>query len=110
MQARDQCISGVYGCDILLLETSSVVAFGLRGCCNITDRCVMDIVNRCPKLKSIDLGGCQLVTDAGVSALGAACSQLQSIDIRGCCKVTDAGVSALGAGCRELEHRYKRLL
>jgi Leucine Rich repeat len=61
--------SRVEGRDVLLLETSNVVDLGLRGCCNIRDRCVMDIVRRCPKLKSIDLGGCRLVTDAGVSAL-----------------------------------------
>ena len=54
----------------------------------------MDVVNRCPKLSSIDLGGRRLVTDAGISALGAGCGQLQSIDLYGCKKVTDAGVSA----------------
>ena len=53
----------VQGCDILLLETNDVVALGLKGCCNIRDRCVMDIVSRCPKLKSIDLEGCDKLTD-----------------------------------------------
>ena len=68
----------------------------------------MDVVNRFPKLRSIDLGGRRLVTDASVSALGAGCGQLQRIDLYGCylvihlsgnCSGTDAGVSALGAGC-----------
>ena len=81
--------------DILLLETSNVIALGLGGCFNIRDRYIKDIVSRCPKLKSIDLGGCDKVTDAGVSALVAGCGQLQSVDLRGCGKVTDAGLSAL---------------
>jgi Leucine Rich repeat len=95
--------SRVEGRDILLIETSNVADLGLRGCCNIRDRCVMDIVSRCPKLKSIDLGGCRLVTDSGVSPLGTGCGQLQSINLARWKKVTDAGVSALGAGCGQLQ-------
>ena len=81
----------VLACDILLLETSNIVDLDLRGCREISDRCVMDIVSRCPKLKIIDLWGCRLVTDAGVSALGAGCGQLQSIHLTGCNKVTEIG-------------------
>ena len=54
----------VRGCDILLLETSDLVYLGLRGCSNITDQCVMDIVKRCRKLLVIELGDCREVTDA----------------------------------------------
>ena len=63
--------SRVRVCDILLVETSDILALGLRDCCNTTDQCVMDVINRCPKLRSIDLGGCNKVTDAGVIGLGA---------------------------------------
>ena len=62
----------------------------------------MDVINRCPKLRSIDLEGCNKVTDAGISALGAGCGQLQSINLGSCNAVTDAGVSVLGAGCGQL--------
>ena len=95
--------SRVRVCDILMVDTSDLVTLGLRDCYNTTDQCVVDIINRCPKLMSIDLGGCRLVTDAGVSALGAGCGQLQSIDLSCCEKVTDAGISALSAGCGQLQ-------
>ena len=98
--------SRVSACDILVVDTSDVVALGLRDCVNITDQCVTDVVNRCSKLRSIDLHGCNKVTDAGVSALGAGCGQLLSIDLSYCKKVTDEGVSALGAGCGQLQSIY----
>ena len=60
--------SRVRGCDLLLLETDDIVHRGLNGCCNLTDQCVTDMVNRCHKLTSINLAGCNLVTDACVSA------------------------------------------
>ena len=73
--------SRVRGCDILLLETSDLVFLGLKGCSNITDQCVMDIVKRCRKLLVIEVGDCRKVTDVGVTALGAGCGQLQKIDL-----------------------------
>ena len=92
----------VRGCDIMLLDTSDIVLLDLRGCKNITDQCLTDIVKRCVKLRSIDIGGCGEVTDAGVTALGAGCGQLQSINLEGCDKVTDACVISLSAGCGQL--------
>jgi hypothetical protein len=71
--------SRVRVCNILKFYTSDIVALGLRDCFNTTNQCVMDIINRCPKLRSKDLGGCDKVGDAGALALGARCSQLQSI-------------------------------
>ena len=35
----------VRGCDILQLETSDLVYLELKGCCNIRDQCVIDVVN-----------------------------------------------------------------
>ena len=63
--------SRVRVCDILLVDTSDLVDLELRGCFNVTDECVMDVINRCPKLGSIDLESCVKVSDAGVSALAA---------------------------------------
>ena len=53
----------VRGCDILLVDTSDIVHLGLGGCSNMTDQCIVDIVHRCLKLRSIDIGGCGRVTD-----------------------------------------------
>jgi hypothetical protein len=92
----------VRGRDLLLLETDDIEHLGLNGCSNLTDQCIMDMVNRCRKLTSINLHGCNMVTDAGISALGAGCGQLQSIGLAGCTEVSDEGVSALGAGCGQL--------
>jgi hypothetical protein len=61
--------SRVRVCDILLVDTSDIVTLGLRYCRNATDQCVTDVINRCPKLRSVDLRGCYEVTDAGISAL-----------------------------------------
>ena len=79
----------------LLIETDYVVHLGLNGCCNLTDQCIVNMVNQCSKLTSIDLDGCKKITDVGVSALGAGCGQLISINLVYCKKVTDAGISAL---------------
>ena len=95
--------SRVRGCDILLPETSDLVYIGLKGCSNITDQCVMDIVKRCRKLLVIVLGNCREVTDVGITALGAGCGKLQSIDLSYCNEVTDAGVTALSHGCGQLQ-------
>jgi Leucine Rich repeat len=95
--------SRVRVCDILLLETSRLVALDLRSCCNITDECVMDVIKRFPKLRSIDVGNCRLVTDAGVSALGHRHGQLPSIYLSDCLRLTDAGISALATGCCQLQ-------
>ena len=69
--------SRVRVCDILLVDTSDLVALDLRYCRNTTDQCVMDVINCCPKLWSIDLTCCNEVTDAGISALGVGSGQLQ---------------------------------
>ena len=93
----------VRGCDILLVDTGDIVHLGLERCYNMTDQCVVDIVYRCVKLRSIDIGGCGQVTDGGVRALCAGCGKLQSINLKYCGKVTDAGAIALGAGCGQLQ-------
>ena len=93
----------VRGCDLLLLETADIEHFGLSGCSELTDQCIMNMVNVCGKLTSIDLNECNKLTDTGISPLGARCGQLKSINIAGCGKVTDAGISALGAGCGQLQ-------
>ena len=103
MQLEYEDASRVRGCDLLLLETDDIIHLGLKGCCNLTDQCIMDMVNRCVELTSINLAGCNLVTDVGVSSLGAECGKLQSINLERCHKLTDVGVSALGAvSCRAL--------
>ena len=73
--------SRVRGCNILLVDTSDLVLIGLQDCIGITDQCVVDVINRCPKLGSINLSGCGKVTDAGISALSAGCGKLQSINL-----------------------------
>ena len=93
----------VRGCDIMLLDTSDVVLLDLRGCKNITDQCLIDIVKHCHKPRRAYLRDSEKVIDTGVSALGAGCGQLQSINLGGCRQVTDAGVSGFGAGRDQLQ-------
>ena len=66
----------VRGCYLLLLETDDIEHLGLNGCCNLTDQCITDMVDRCHKLTSINLQGCNQVTDTGASALVTGCDQL----------------------------------
>ena len=96
--------SRVRGCNILLVDTSNLELIELQDCIDITDQCIVDVINRCTKLRSINLEGCGNVTDAGVTALGAGCGLLQYIDLEGCSQVTGAGVTALGAGCGKLQY------
>ena len=51
MQLEYEDASRVRGCDLLLLETDDIIHLGLKGCCNLTDQCIMDMVNRCRKLR-----------------------------------------------------------
>jgi Leucine Rich repeat len=90
-------------CDILDLETKSILNLGLDSCYRLTNQGMSDILDRCFKLRCIDIRGCMQMTDVGVSALGYRCHQLQSINLSFCVKVTDAGISALGAGCGKLQ-------
>jgi ribosomal silencing factor RsfS len=84
------------------LETDEIVHLGLSGCCNLTDQCVINVLNKCGKLNSIDLTLCQKLTDVVVLALGTRCPQLRNINFAGCSKVSDVGISALGRGCYQL--------
>ena len=59
--------SRIRGCDLLLLETDDIEHLGHNGCSNLTDQCIMDIVNRCRKLTRINFHGCDKVADAGTS-------------------------------------------
>ena len=93
----------VRGCDILDLETKNILDLGLDSCYQLTDLCMSDIIDRCCKLRCIDIRSCKQMTDVGVSALGYRCHQLQSINLTCCNVVTDAGISALGAGCGKLQ-------
>ena len=69
---------------ILSLETDDIVHLGLNNCYRLTDQCMTDILSRCRKLTSIDLGSCEKVADASVLALGRGCGQLQSINLHRC--------------------------
>ena len=90
-------------CDILDLETKNIHNLGLDSCYRLTDQGMSDIIDRCFKLRCIDIRSCMQITDVGVSALGYRCHQLQSVNLSFCTMVTDAGISALGAGCGQLQ-------
>ena len=47
--------SRVRVCYILRLDTSDLVVIGLESCTNITDQCLAELVNRCLKLRTINL-------------------------------------------------------
>ena len=82
-------------CDPSLLNTIGLLYLGLNGCEEVTDGCLLKMVNRCSLEVSVE------VTDAGVTALSHGCGQLQSINLTNCL-VTDAGVTALSHGCGQL--------
>ena len=61
----------VRGCDLLSLETDDIVQLGLNGCCNLTDRCIMNLVNRCSKLNSIELNTCKKTSRCKLISVGS---------------------------------------
>ena len=65
-------------CDPSLLNTIGLLYLGLSGCKEVTDGCLLKMLNRCSLEVSIE------VTDAGVTALSHGCGQLQSIDLTYC--------------------------
>ena len=62
-------------CDPSLLNTIGLLHLGLNGCKEVTDGCLMEMVNKCSLEASVE------VTDAGVTALSHGCGQLQSINL-----------------------------
>ena len=63
----------VRGCDLLLLETIELVDLGLEGCLDITDECIMEVVQQSCKLTRLDISRCESLTDADITALSAGC-------------------------------------
>jgi hypothetical protein len=113
-------------CDLLLLETSDLVHFGLNSCDSFTEQFMLNFLHQCGKswrterpnrtnvtnagvsalgaqLESIDLGGCTILTDTILAGLSLGCCQLQSINLRFCDNLTDIGMSALGHRCPRLQ-------
>ena len=76
--------SEVRQCDLLLLEGNEVEHLGLQIWCTLEDQSIMNVVNKCSKLISIDLKGYKKMTNAGITALAAGRCKLQSIDISYC--------------------------
>ena len=59
-------ISRVRGCNILVVDTSDLMHIGLQDCINITEQCIVDVIKRCPKLRSITLSGDDTVSSPNI--------------------------------------------
>jgi len=75
----------------------------LDGCKKVTDKTVMEIVERCVVLEELDLSR-SMVSDFGVAALASAKQlKLRVLSLAGCQKLTGKSVLSLGKMGRSLE-------
>lgn len=70
----------------------------LEGCTNLTDLGVIDLIDRCPSLKNLNLNEMQ-ITDKAMVAIGHRGLELVNLKIRGCEEVTEKGLAAIARGC-----------
>ena len=93
------------GCDLSLLKTKDLRHLGLDNCRNVTDGCLLKMLNRCDGgCWSKDLSGCNKeANEAGVSALNHVCRKRQSINLECCDKVVDRGIVSSGYGYGQLQ-------
>ena len=70
------------GCDLSLLKTADLFHLGLDGCSNVTNGCLLKMVNGCDVgRRGEGLSGCYNEADAGVLALDNSCRKRQSINL-----------------------------
>ncbi|KAI9598444.1 hypothetical protein BDF19DRAFT_432539 [Syncephalis fuscata] len=63
----------------------------------ITDASICKLVERCPKLRLLNLNGRGELTDVTLDAVSIYCMNLRSLTISGCNKVTTSAVKRLGS-------------
>lgn len=87
--------------DILLLiaeNCRSLTEIGLKGCRQVTDYGVRELV-RCCNFKSMVLAGIHNLTDSSIFALANTCHYLEEIYLNGCAQVSPTAVRYLTDCC-----------
>lgn len=69
----------------------------------LTDNCLLALAQECCHIRSITLTNCKRMSDFGVSALGQRCAQLRYLNLEGESGITDIGLSQIAHGCPLLE-------
>jgi len=69
----------------------------------VTDDEVILLIQRLPKLISLDLSRC-CITDKSLEAIGTHLPKLQSINLSTCLHITDVGLNHIGKSCRSLRN------
>jgi F-box and leucine-rich repeat protein 2/20 len=83
----------------LVRKYPRLVSINLTG--DITDVALCTLARECSQLQSIGFYFCYNITSLGISSIITQCSQLQYLTIRRCISVCDIGLSALGQeGCQ----------
>ena len=91
----------------------SLKMLALKGCCCLTDGCMMVVAGNAshndtikyndgadhpfllalaPQLRNIDVSGCYILTDLALTSLAQGCPNLENIEIEGCVSVMDQGI------------------
>jgi Leucine-rich repeat (LRR) protein len=83
---------------------SSVTRINLAGCRLVTDETLRAIALHCKSLKAIIVAFCRdELTDSGLVNLVESCQQLKSIDVSDCVNLTDDTIHAVARHCKSLE-------
>lgn len=73
-------------------------------CRNISDRSIVDLVQRHTMLQTLNVAGCHHFTNDGLVRLATCCKEnLLSLTLTGCIKVSGHGVRTLAMHCRMLK-------
>jgi hypothetical protein len=69
----------------------------------VTDKILVDIVEKCARLTGLEIPDCEAVTTAGLSAVVRACPKLETLELNDSAEVTDEFLTVLAESCGSLQ-------
>eukprot|EP00899_Mesostigma_viride_P008376 jgi/Mesvir1/1753/Mv11890-RA.1 len=94
--------SDVVRLDHLSRSCHELRSLNVAGCKDVTEASLMEVVNRCPRLTSLDISGCKL-ENTSIKAVARSCPGLVHLSFNACYLITDDSLISLGRCCRQLE-------
>ncbi|KAL7435123.1 hypothetical protein ACHAXM_004457 [Skeletonema potamos] len=96
------CIGLTDDCVARLSTLTNLRSLCVSECHKLTDKFVLDITQKLPKLQHLQMRYLKRITDESMEAISSRLSELFSLDLSFCTKLTFGGLNKLLMGCRSL--------
>ena len=83
----------------LLQRNSQLTYLSLNGCNGLSNKCLRNVGQNCPKLNKIYLRECRWVSLDGIINIVQSCKELRVVDLSGCWEVNDECLTVLAKSC-----------